>query len=107
MYTIQLSKFQFQSKENIQPLIDQLITLATLSGCKVRYGNFNALTIRVFHLFISNQKQKIIIKFFVDYHSNIIRTIQIQKMNLETLISEIEEANINFHQLLKPLIKLF
>lgn len=115
MYTINVYNYSFQSKENIQHLLDQLIAQISFSNYDFYSHQFIEKSSnpneKVLYIFIMNQSYYFHIKFCINSHSNILNSIEFEKMILSTKTNKEFETNKyvstnNFSKILKTIMNL-
>lgn len=87
MYTINFYEQQFQSKENIQPLIDYLITQAILLNYFIKEKSvLISYNLIVYGMSIFKKNKNISVSFFIDKKTNQLKFIVYQFYQNERIV---------------------
>lgn len=114
MYTINFYEHSFQSKENIQYLLDQLITQIRLLNYQFNYTelyNPDDYNETILYIFTMNSSAYFHIKLHINVHSNILNSIKFEKINFpkeknKDFQTDHYSATDNFTQILETIINL-
>lgn len=94
MHIVKLDQYSFQSRENIQPLINQLITQSALLDYYVEiYGIKISSNLIVYKLSLVQNHLFFVVNFFVDSSTNELRFMEFKRYVGNKMENEVKKNN--------------
>lgn len=107
MYIIQLKQYSFQSNENIQHFLDQILIQSTLLEYYIELYSLNPIYDEniMYQLSITDVEYYLFIKFFVDKITNQLNVINFRYYHQNDMLLELRGEK-NFHYIFQNIINL-
>lgn len=102
MYTINFYNRSFRSKENIQPLLDELTIKTTLLEYKVNTRFIDYTGQYIYYIFFSKSQHSFTIAFYIDKKTKMILSIHTTYYTPQRSI-KYQQEETNFTRLLKEI----